>query len=76
MTISLFQAVGALQRPSWGHWNGLLASLRNARHKAVLRTGGAAQREKAKSGDARETLESLDRPCGGALLGETQKLAE
>jgi WD40 repeat protein/serine/threonine protein kinase/tetratricopeptide (TPR) repeat protein len=44
----LFPAVAALQRPSWGMWNGLLAALRNAR-KAVLRAGGAEARTKVEA---------------------------
>ena len=41
----LFGAVAALQRPSWGTWNGLLASLRNAR-KAALRTASGGERDR------------------------------
>src|SRR5687768_11037192 len=41
---ALFQAVASLQRPSWGHWNGLLCALREARN-LFLRTGTLEQRE-------------------------------
>src|SRR4051812_12489178 len=34
----LFRPVAQLQRPSWGHWNGLLSALREVR-KNILRTG-------------------------------------
>lgn len=42
---SLFVAIAGLQRPSWGHWNGLISALRAAR-KNVLRNGSAAERRK------------------------------
>lgn len=44
----LFQAVASLQRPSWGMWNGLISSLKNAR-KEVLRSTEDADRERIES---------------------------
>ena len=35
----LFFALAAVQRPSWGHWNGLLTALRKARN-LLLNTPG------------------------------------
>ena len=48
VTISLFQAVGALQRPSWGHWNGLLASL------AQCAQGSSPHRQRREAGESKE----------------------
>jgi hypothetical protein len=44
----LFNAVAALQRPSWGTWNGLLGALRSARRSA-LRSGSADERRRLES---------------------------
>src|SRR5260370_28945453 len=43
----LFTALASLERPSFGHWNGLISALRGAR-KNVLRTASAADRERIK----------------------------
>src|SRR5439155_3306601 len=40
----LFPAVAALQRPSWGHWNGLITALRSVRRR-FLSGGTAAERD-------------------------------
>ena len=44
----LFSAVAALQRPSWGMWNGLLRSLEKARNQS-LRNAGDEERERIES---------------------------
>src|SRR5262249_55045276 len=72
----LFRAVAALQRPSWGHWNGLLTALREAR-KSVLRTGTAEQRDKVKQAATLEAaLDFLDRDAGPPLTLALRPLAE
>src|SRR5438270_577543 len=72
----LFRAVAALQRPSWGHWNGLLTALREAR-KAVLRGGSAAERERVRQAATLDAvLDFLDRDAGAALTAATRPLAE
>jgi serine/threonine protein kinase len=43
----LFRAVASLQRPSWGHWNGVVGALRASR-RGVLRTGDAESRERVR----------------------------
>jgi eukaryotic-like serine/threonine-protein kinase len=60
----LFRVVAALQRPAWGHWNGLLSGLRDAR-KHALRTATVTEREKIKKATTLEAiLEFLDRETG------------
>jgi WD40 repeat protein/serine/threonine protein kinase len=60
----LFRAVAALQRPAWGHWNGLLSGLRDAR-KHALRTATVAKREKVRKATTLEAiLEFLDHETG------------
>ncbi len=55
----LFEAVGNLQRPSWGSWNGLVESLRAARRSA-LRSGGKNRDTVAASTRFESVLELLD----------------
>ena len=47
----LAQAAAALQRPSWGHWNGMIAALRDAR-RTVLRSGSPEERERLGGAEA------------------------
>ena len=71
----LFRAVASIQRPAWGHWNGLLTALREAR-KATLRTATEPVREKVKGAVTLETiLEFLDRDAGPALAEAAKALA-
>lgn len=44
-TADLYQAISSLQRPSWGHWNGLITAIRAARLN-VLQKGTPAERER------------------------------
>jgi serine/threonine protein kinase/WD40 repeat protein/tetratricopeptide (TPR) repeat protein len=46
----LFRAVASLQRPSWGHWNGVIVALRAAR-RSIQRTGDAVPRERLQSAE-------------------------
>jgi WD40 repeat protein/serine/threonine protein kinase len=55
---ALFHAVASLQRPSWGHWNGVIDACRDAR-RAVQRTGDAAARERLQAADALNRLLDL-----------------
>src|SRR4051794_22935254 len=72
---ALFPAVAALQRPSWGHWNGLLTALREAR-KSVLLGASAAARERARqAADLEAVLDFLDREAGPALADALRPLA-
>jgi serine/threonine protein kinase/formylglycine-generating enzyme required for sulfatase activity len=76
VSTELFAAVAALQRPSWGMWNGLISALRNAR-KTVLRTGGPRERLKI---DGAATLNlvlaALDESLGAGASRLLEPLAE
>jgi WD40 repeat protein/serine/threonine protein kinase len=72
----LFRAVAALQRPSWGHWNGLLAALRSAR-KAVFRGGSVADRDRARGAAVlAAALDRFDREAPADLVAVLGPLAE
>ena len=58
----LYLPVTALQRPSWGSWNGLVAALRKAR-RAVLASGQPADRAKVEKGRLASVLGYLDEPA-------------
>jgi WD40 repeat protein/serine/threonine protein kinase/tetratricopeptide (TPR) repeat protein len=47
LSTELFRPIAALQRPSWGHWNGLLTALREVR-RAVLRGAAEADRDRVR----------------------------
>src|SRR5205085_807835 len=46
----LFRSIVQLQRPSWGHWNGLLTALREAR-KTTLRQAQTIERDRLRQAD-------------------------
>ena len=72
----LFAAIAALQRPSWGSWNGLLAALRAAR-RAVLRAGGAGDRDKmAQAADLQRILDGLEEEVAPGVAASLTPLAE
>ncbi len=71
----IFEAVGLLQRPSWGMWNGLISSLKKAR-KSVLRTAGEMEREKLDQAKALQgVLELFDTRLDEATINAIQPLA-
>src|SRR5262249_10681792 len=56
----LFLSIAALQRPSWGHWNGLMTALRKAR-QVVQQEGGDDLRGRLEAvGDLNRELDRLD----------------
>lgn len=72
----IFEAVGLLQRPSWGMWNGLISSLKKAR-KSVLRTAGEMEREKLDQAKALQgVLELFDTRLDEATINAIQPLAK
>ncbi len=72
----LFLALVALQRPTWGHWNGLLVAIRNAR-KTLLRTGTLSEREKIQQGAGLNArLDLLDEPCSDEVGHDLKPLGE
>ena len=72
----LVLAVGALRRPSWGHWNGLIQDLRKARI-AVLRNGASEQREAVQRAPSfLRILDLLDEPLDADLVERLQPLAQ
>lgn len=71
---SLFLPVAALQRPSWGSWNGLLTALREARRTA-LREGTPAERDKIKQAHTLNSLlDLLDEEADAELAEQLQPL--
>jgi len=71
----LFQAIAALQRPSWGSWNGLLAALRDAR-KSILRAGDPADRAKLERATVLSgVLELLDAKLDDSIIDAVDPLA-
>lgn len=71
----LFPAIAALQRPSWGSWNGLLSALRDAR-KTILRAGEPAERAKLERATILSgVLELLDAKLDDALVDALDPLA-
>ena len=71
----LFRSVAALQRPSWGSWNGLLLDLGRARRQA-LRTADADRRARLVAGaDLSRVLEVYDGPVPEALVERLRPLA-
>ncbi len=72
----LFRSIAALQRPSWGHWNGLLIALREARRKA-LRDAPPPDRERVRgAGTLAAVLQLLDREAGPEAAAALRPLAE
>jgi WD40 repeat protein/serine/threonine protein kinase/tetratricopeptide (TPR) repeat protein len=72
----LFRSVAGLQRPSWGHWNGLLTALRAAR-KRLLREGTAAQRDQLRSASILNAiLDLLDSEPDTDLVASLRALAK
>jgi WD40 repeat protein len=72
---SLFAALGALQKPSWGTWNFLLQSLRNAR-KAQLRTGVPAARDALERARTLNEILTLLDTASPELVEAARPLAE
>lgn len=71
----LFPAIAALQRPSWGSWNGLLAALREAR-KSILRAGEPTDRTKLERATVLSgVLELLDAKLDDAIVDALDPLA-
>lgn len=71
----LFPAVAALQRPSWGSWNGLIAGLREAR-KNILRAGDQADRAKLERAMVLSgVLELFDGKLDDAVVATLEPLA-
>ncbi|MCE9606438.1 MAG: serine/threonine-protein kinase [Planctomycetia bacterium] len=71
----LFPAVAALQRPSWGSWNGLVAALREAR-KNILRGGEQAQRTKLEAAATlRGVLDLFDERLADDTVAALEALA-
>jgi serine/threonine protein kinase len=72
----LFQAVGTLQRPAWGSWNGLLEALIKARRK-IAREGDAASRKALEqAATVHSILTALERKLTSAQLGDLKPLIE
>src|SRR5262245_29824637 len=72
----LFQATASLQRPSFGHWNGLLSALRAAR-RSFLRGADAAGRETFhKAVRLQRLLDLPDEKCPGDLAEDLRPLGE
>jgi hypothetical protein len=70
----LFQAVGTLQRPAWGAWNGLLLALAKAR-RTIAREGDAATRKQLEEARvALAILTGLERKVDAALAGDCAAL--
>jgi WD40 repeat protein/serine/threonine protein kinase/tetratricopeptide (TPR) repeat protein len=73
---ALFRALANLQRPSWGHWNGLLTALREAR-KATLGEGTPEQREAVRQAAVlNQVLDGLDAEADRALVAALIPLAD
>ncbi len=73
---ALFPALAALQRPSWGAWNGLIVALRSAR-KSALRSGGPGDRERVDSASTLNAcLAATDAPVGPEVASALGPLAE
>jgi tetratricopeptide (TPR) repeat protein/serine/threonine protein kinase len=59
----LFTALAAVQRPSFGCWNGLIAAIRSAR-KSALRAASASERERIKEASVLSAvLDLIDEKC-------------
>lgn len=72
----IFSAIASLQRPSWGHWNGLLDALRKARRE-ILRGGHTDQRAQLDTAKVlNDTVELLERKVDSALREQFQPLAD
>ncbi|MGO8705023.1 MAG: serine/threonine-protein kinase [Candidatus Brocadiia bacterium] len=72
----LFSALGGLQRPAWGMWNGLLSALRSARREA-LRSGSAADRQKVeRAAVVARVLQLLDERLDAAVAESLKPLCE
>jgi WD40 repeat protein/serine/threonine protein kinase len=72
----LFPALAALQRPSWGSWNGLLQALRAAR-RAALRAAAPDARERIeRAAPLGEALAALEQPVDPALAIALGPLAD
>jgi serine/threonine protein kinase len=76
VTPELFRSLASLQRPSWGHWNGLLGALREAR-KRVLHSGTAEQREQVRAATiVNAVLDRLDGEPPAELVADLRPLAQ
>jgi WD40 repeat protein/serine/threonine protein kinase len=72
----LFRPVAQLQRPSWGHWNGLLTALREVR-KNLVSSGPATQREAIRQAAVlNQVLDLLDCDVEPALNEALRPLAQ
>ena len=72
----LFPALGGLQRPAWGTWNGLLSALRSARRE-WLRSGSAAERQKVEQAAVlARALQLLDERLDAAAAESLKRLCE
>jgi hypothetical protein len=65
----LFSSLVGLQRPSWGHWNGLILGLRAAR-KELLQGGGPEVREKVERATVLNKVLTLFEQKAGPTLAE------
>ncbi len=75
VSAELFLPLGGLQRPSWGHWNGVLQALRKAQ-RAVLRGGSVDDRARLdRESEIVEVTEWLDRPANPELVSALEELA-
>ncbi|MGD1002047.1 MAG: hypothetical protein ABSA67_15270, partial [Candidatus Brocadiia bacterium] len=72
----LFSALGGLQRPAWGTWNGLLSGLRSARREA-LRAGSASERQKVEQAAiVAHVLQLLDERLDAPVAESLKPLCE
>lgn len=72
----LFRSVANLQRPSWGHWNGLLGALRDVR-KRMMCEGTAEQRERVLGATVfNAILEQLDSEADPELVAQLRPLGQ
>lgn len=76
VAVEVFESLAALQRPSWGTWNGWLEAARRAR-ASVLRQCSADQRERIEQATVlRRILELLDQRCEPKLHDRLQPLGD
>ena len=72
----LFKVLPALQRPSWGTWNGLIDGLRSAR-RMVLRSGSAEDRQQAESARVLvRIIETLDQRLDASAAQSLEALVD
>lgn len=72
----LFSSIMELQRPSWGHWNGLISGLSVVR-RAILRSGGIEERKKVERATIlNQVLALFEQKAEPALVEKLKPLSE